>query len=371
MLWIIILITVLALFGACIFYLSDRFSRFGLAKRIIGERKRLRLVIGIIPLAVIFAVTALTMNTVNAIICTLHLAAFWLICDLLFFVIKKIRKKEFKCYYTGAAAIAVSVCYLTYGWIALHGVWQTDYHITTAKSVDSIRIVQFADSHIGTSFSGAQLSEYLERMEDANPDVILITGDFVDDGTSKQDMLDACSALGKIHTKYGIYFSFGNHDKGYYDNSIRGYDADDLVNELEKNNVTVLEDESVLIDNRFYIVGRKDRSEEERGGSRESMNDLLDGLDTDKYIIVLDHQPNDYESQAKSKADLVLSGHTHGGQLIPINIVGELISVNDRTYGTEQRNNTDFVVTSGISDWSIKFKTGCKSEFVVIDVSEK
>ena len=80
------------------------------------------------------------------------------------------------------------------------------------------------------------------------------------------------------------------------------------------------------------------------------------------------HQPNDYEKEAKARVDLVLSGHTPGGQLFPLNKVGEWIGANDKTYGIERRGQTNFVVTSGLSDWAIRFKTGTKSELVVIDV---
>ena len=69
--------------------------------------------------------------------------------------------------------------------------------------------------------------------------------------------------------------------------------------------------------------------------------------------------------------DLVLSGHTHGGQLIPINRVGELLGANDRTYGRETREGTEFIVTSGISDWALGFKTGTKSEIVMISITGK
>ena len=143
------------------------------------------------------------------------------------------------------------------------------------------------------------------------------------------------------------------------------------INELQKNNVTVLQDEAVLLDNDYYILGRKDLSEFYRGGKRENMDALVKNLDKSKYIVVLDHQPNDYKSQAAEEVDLVLSGHTHGGQLWPLNKAGEWIGANDKTYGYERRNLTDFIVTSGISDWAVKFKTGTKSEIVVIDIKNK
>ena len=167
-----------------------------------------------------------------------------------------------------------------------------------------------------------------------------------------------------------MYFSFGNHDKGYYDESYRGYNGDDLIKELEKNNVTVLQDENVLIDDRIYIVGRQDYSEVEKGGTRADMDELVKKLDTDKYIVVMDHQPHDYDNQEKAGVDMVLSGHTHGGQFFPVNNAGVWIGANDKTYGREKRTDTNFIVTSGISDWALKFKTGCKSEYVVIDVEQ-
>jgi len=85
----------------------------------------------------------------------------------------------------------------------------------------------------------------------------------------------------------------------------------------------------------------------------------------------MDHQPNDYNKQQEAGVDLVLSGHTHGGQLFPLNRSGEWLRANDKTYGLEKRGDTTFIVTSGISDWAVKFKTGCKSEIVVIDIRQK
>ena len=111
-----------------------------------------------------------------------------------------------------------------------------------------------------------------------------------------------------------------------------------------------------------------DNTTEERGGSRLSAQELLSGLDHDKYILLLDHQPYDFDNEAEAGADLVLCGHTHGGQFIPINRVGMWIGENCLNYGHERRLSTDFIVSSGISNWTFRFKTGCRSEYVVIDI---
>lgn len=343
-------------------FMVNKVRRLGFVRKLSKDKKGPSIAIAISFLVLLIVIGAVVTTILNSLIIVLHLLVFWLLGDLVALII---RKKSNAPFYI---ACGLTVIYMSIAAYLCFTVVEKDYKLDTTKDVGSIRVVQFADSHLGTTFDGEGLNKYVEQINATNPDVVLITGDFVDDGTSREDMIKGCEALGKLDTTYGVYFSFGNHDKGYSDASARGFSGDDLVQELEKNGVIVLEDEAVLIDNRFYVVGRQDRSEESRGNTRAEMDELLKDLDTTKYIIVMDHQPNDYDNQAKSSADLVLSGHTHGGQLIPVSDVGIWIGANDATYGLESRNNTDFIVTSGISDWEILFKTGCRSEFVVIDV---
>ena len=153
------------------------------------------------------------------------------------------------------------------------------------------------------------------------------------------------------------------NDAAREDAEVAGFSGDELREALISNGVHVLEDECALVDDSFYVAGRLDS-----GYDRISAADLLEGLDTGKYIIMLDHEPNDYDNEAATAADLVLSGHTHGGQLIPITFVGVAFGINDSTYGYERINGTDFIVTSGISDWALYFKTGTHSEYVIIDI---
>ena len=105
-----------------------------------------------------------------------------------------------------------------------------------------------------------------------------------------------------------------------------------------------------------------------RGYSAEA---LMADIDDSKYVIMLDHQPNDYDAIAKAAPDLVISGHTHGGHIFPAGPVGLLMGANDAVYGLETRENTSFIVTSGMSGWEIPFKTFCVSEYVVIDIQTK
>ncbi len=235
--------------------------------------------------------------------------------------------------------------------------------------MENLRIVQIADSHVGNTFDGEGFLKHVQAMQAENPDLVVITGDFVDDDTSREDMIAACRALGTLETTYGVFYVFGNHDKGYYGPEFRGYSGQDLVDELEKNRVTVLQDQIVPLGDSFYLIGRQDRFEEHRpGSSRASMEKLTAGLDPNRYSIVLDHQPYDYDAQEAAGVDLVLSGHTHGGQFFPFNYMGQWTGIDAKTYGLEKRSSTSFIVTSGIADWALKFRTGCRSEYVVVDV---
>lgn len=351
-----------------IVYLVSRFARFTVVRKAAGNRKAVSFLIGLLLVGLLAWGLWAFMGTINAEICIIHLTVVWLVCDGIGRIVEKKRKKKFTRYYAGVCALVITVSYLACGWYLAHHVWRTAYTLETDKPVGSLRIVQFADSHVGATFDGEGFAEHMKAIQAESPDIVVITGDYVDDDTSKEDMIAACKALGSLETTYGVYYAFGNHDKGYYGPQYRGYSGYDLIAELEKNNVTVLQDEAVFLDDRFYLIGRQDRSEDGRGNHRASMEELTAGLDPDKYIIVLDHQPHDYEAQAASGVDLVLSGHTHGGQLLPFNHMGEWLGLDDKTYGLERRGNTNFIVTSGIADWAIKFKTGCKSEYVVVDV---
>lgn len=306
----------------------------------------------------------------NAMICLLHLVVFWLISDGIFTLVQK--RKTVKRYWAGAIAIIVTLGYLGIGWYFAHYVEKTGYVVKTDKAVDELRVALISDSHVGATFHAEQFYQHLKEIEKQNPDILVIVGDFVDDDTSKEDMMKSCEALGKVNFQYGIYYVFGNHDKGYYGDAYRGYSGDDLVQQLEKNHVVVLQDENVLINNQYYLIGRNDRSELQRGGTRKEMSELVNGLDKDKFSIVLDHQPNDYQNQMEANVDLVLSGHTHGGQLFPLMNIENLTGLggDNQVYGYMKEKNTQFIVSSGIADWNIKFKTGCISEYVIVDIKK-
>lgn len=368
--WALIFGFAIILAVAGFLYLCSRVYRLlPVDKRLAPKYKKvLRKFVSVCTVLIGVLFFAATLGYVNAAILVIHLMVFWLIADLAFYIVKRLTGKRM-IRLSSCVAVVISFVYLTVGFMLANNVWVTHYNVYTDKQIDDLRFVMFADSHVGTTFSGAEFAEYVKQMQSYDPDIMVIAGDYVDDDTSRKDMIDACKALGMLKTTYGVYYAFGNHDKGYYDNSGRGYTGDDLIAELTKNGVTVLTDKIEDLGD-FYVVGRNDKSEIERGGGRADIGDLVDELDENKYSIVINHQPTDYDAESKANVDLVLSGHTHGGQMFPIGLISDIFGLNDRVYGMEKRGGTSFIVTSGIADWAFKFKIGCVSEFVVIDIMQ-
>ena len=367
-LWLALIGTVLLLFGAGILYISFRAARFPAVQRLAGGRRWLARLICLGCFAALTGVLWALWNLMNAVVCLLHLVLLWLVLDLISRIVARIRKQPARPARAGAAAIILCVLWLAGGWIAAHHVWTTAYTFASPKLQRSVRLVQISDAHVGATFDGNGFLEHMEAVNALCPDAVAITGDFVDDDTSRADMLAACDALGRLTAPYGVFFVFGNHDRGYYGESARGWTGEELRSALLRNGVTILEDQAVDLREDLVLVGRQDRSRENRGGGRMTAAKLLCAVDRDRYIVLLDHQPHDFDAEASAGADLVLSGHTHGGQFIPITHVGEWIGENDLRYGHQRRGNTDFIVSSGISNWTFRFRTGCRSEIVVIDI---
>lgn len=361
--WLLLFLILFLITALGTVYLVTRFHRFSFIKRLGEKHKQLSWAVSFLPLAGIAGVGFL--NFYSVIIILLHLIVFWLIADMIAFVVRKALKKERRRNIEGVCAILFTAVYLCIGWYNAHHVTAVHYNVKTGKAISSgnIRIVGFADSHVGVTLSGDDMAREMERIQAEDPDIVVIAGDFVDDDTKRDDMIKACEALGSLETTYGVYYASGNHDKGYMPDN-RGFTIDELYAELEKNNVTVLEDEAVKVTDGFNIIGRKDKHDD----SRIEIQELTKNISPDDFTLVLDHQPNDYDNEASANADLVYSGHTHGGHIWPSGYVGLLIKANDFVYGQTVREKTNFIVTSGISGWAIPFKTGAVSEYTVIDV---
>ncbi len=354
-------------------YFIFRIKRFNFVQKLSRGNKKIQYAIATIPVLALFVLALFKM--VPVVIVTMYMMIIWMLCDLVAIIIRKFTKKSCKIYWAGIAAIVITVSFFGYGYYKAHHIVKTEISVKTDKKIDTqgvtlnkkpLKIALFSDSHVGTMFDGKKFQKICKDIMKNNPDMVVISGDYVDDDTTRQDMIDATKALGEMKPKLGKYMAFGNHDGAYF--NYRDFSTDDLRKELKKNNVTLLEDETIMPFGGFFMVGRKDKGNK----NRKPISELMKDVDTNKYYtIVLDHQPNDFDAEAKTKADLVLCGHTHGGQLIPLGWMTDIFHTNDCRYGEVKRGNTTFFTSSGIAGWGLPFKTGAKSEYVIINVDHK
>ena len=364
MMWFLLVLTItLIVLVPVNIYIGFKVNKIEIIKNI--KSKKLRFFAS----AIFFYITIILLlwNPTNANFIVLHYFVIVIICEIIYSIICMCKRKinlKYGQEVTLLVALFITVFYLTYGYYVAHHVVETHYEVLANKDigVDNFRIVQITDSHIGATMDGNKFYEYMLKINKTNPDIVVVTGDFVDDDTKLGDMKRACEGLGALKTKYGVFFVYGNHDKGYFNN--RGYGNKELREELFKNNVTILEDEGLDITGNIYLYGRQDRTVRNRKTAKEFMEEI----DDNKYVIVLNHQPTDYKNESESNIDLVISGHTHGGQAFPLQIIDKMTGMNNQIYGIEKRNNTTFIVSSGIGDWQVLFKTGTVAEYVVIDI---
>ena len=371
--WRTIIIAAAALAAVAFLYVVLRTRRLGLIKRVAEDHKVLAWLLAI-ALPGILVFPFLVINVYAPVVALLHLFVIWLICDLVALIVLAVRRAKREKYMAGYAALIITAAVLVLAWNNAHDVKRTAYQIETDSRGRETRIlsqpfraVMIADSHLGITLDGESFAREMERVQAEEPDAVFICGDFVDDDTKKEDMLAACEALGRLKTTDGVFFAYGNHDNGYY--RYRNFTSQELRDALTDNGVVILEDSAAFLSCGAVVIGRKDKS----FGNRKSAKELINKYCNGRYVIMLDHQPNDQFYETVYGADLVLSGHTHGGHIFPAGQIGMMMHANDMLYGwkcmyNSNRHRSDFIVTSGISGWAIPSKTGCFSEYVVIDI---
>ncbi|MBQ8658500.1 MAG: metallophosphoesterase [Clostridia bacterium] len=315
-------------------------------------------------------------------IIVLHLFAFAALLQFVNFLVKKIARKKYAegckiwktIYGCGFLPILLTAVLVVGGYINLHNVVKTNYTVYTTKTVreEGYRVALLADTHFGVSLDYQGLLEVCEEVTAQEPDLVVLCGDIVDDSTTKKQMREVFSALASIQSEFGTFFVYGNHDRPSSYGIDYAFTADELVSTIEGLGIKILQDEIYRVADDLVLVGREDRSVERNGEKRLSIDALLTGVNKDAFILTLDHQPHEYKENGKAGTDLILSGHTHGGQLFPLQFVQKLFQMNDEVYGKKRiDSNTVGIVTSGVAGWRYPIKTAAPAEYVIVDIKNK
>ena len=217
----------------------------------------------------------------------------------------------------------------------------------------AIKIVAISDVHLGNGTGKAALKKYVEMINAQHPDLILISGDLIDNSVVPLYTENMAEELANLKAPMGIYMVLGNHE---YISGI-----DESIRYIKSTQIQLLRDSVVTLPNGIQLIGRDDR----HNRKRHSLQELMVNIDKSKPIILLDHQPFDLEKTEAAGIDLQFSGHTHHGQIWPINWVTDYIF--EQSHGYRQWGNSHVYVSSGLSLWGPPFRIGTHSEMVIFN----
>ncbi len=187
----------------------------------------------------------------------------------------------------------------------------TIYTDKLPQSVDKLRVVQISDVHLGIIIGEETLNLVIEKVLQASPDILVATGDIVDGRINHN--LELIEPFRRINPKYGKYAVLGNHE--FY------VGVEQAVDFLQKSGFKVLRGEAVTIDGLINIAGVDDPVSLNYVAQKPvTEREVLLGIPQDKFTIFLKHRPVVSEEYL-GLFDLQLSGHSHKGQLLPINFI--------------------------------------------------
>jgi uncharacterized protein len=221
----------------------------------------------------------------------------------------------------------------------------------------TLKIVMASDIHLGTIIAKRKANRLVETINSLQPDIVLFAGDVVDEDLAPVIKNNLGANLVQIKAKLGVYAITGNHEY------IGG--AEPAVKYLREHGVTVMRDTAMLIDGRFYLVGREDRDKPRfTGKQRKELPELMQQVDRSFPVILMDHQPFNLERAVEQGVDLQVSGHTHHGQLWPFNYITSAIY--EISCGYRQISYTHFFVSTGFGTWGPPVRLGNRPEIVQI-----
>lgn len=229
-----------------------------------------------------------------------------------------------------------------------------EMNLTSNKIHRPLKVVFVSDLHLGYHNPRSEFQRWVDMINAESPDYIMVAGDIIDGNMRpllEEEMWESFKTLSAP-----VYACLGNHEylagKKEAESFYHEAGIHLLVDSLE-NNADIC------------VVGRDDRSNK----YRKPLKSILKKADRNKFKIVLDHQPYNLQESEEAHIDLQLSGHTHHGQVWPLNWITD--AVYECAYGSFTKSGTNYYVSSGLGIWGGKFRIGTCSEYVVINLNTK
>lgn len=278
----------------------------------------------------------------------------------------------------GSVVVACAVVTCLYGIFNARNIKVNEYSVTVNKSCGSdkhLKAVLVADLHMGYAIGVDHITNMVEKINQQDADIVIIAGDIFDNSYDGMDDPEGIKAqLKSIKSKYGVYAVYGNHDidekilMGFtFDWGGKQLHSEKMTNFMKECNIKLINDESVLINDEFYLVGRRDTDKPgTEDGTRAEISELTKDLDKTKPIFVLSHEPDELQKTADAGADIDFSGHTHDGQLFPGNLTIGLFWENP--CGMIKKDNMYSIVTSGVGVYGTFMRVGTDAEICAVDI---
>lgn len=227
----------------------------------------------------------------------------------------------------------------------------------------TLRIVQLSDVHIGNTIGKAFLQECVDRINAQDADIVVITGDLVD--RKIEDAQEDLAPLKTLQSKYGTYFVLGNHE--YY------HGAEAIAAYMPQLNIKALLNESVIITDGIHklnLVGLNDLQSLRFHTMLVDTYKAFENVDTTLPTVVLSHQPKSVEILEDKRYDLMLSGHTHGGQIFPF---GFLVMLQQPFLAGlyDVTAKKQIFVSRGTGYWGPPVRVFAPSEISVLDLTSE
>ncbi|WP_455432153.1 metallophosphoesterase [Streptomyces qaidamensis] len=260
----------------------------------------------------------------------------------------------------GAAAAAAvgTVGYGTYG--VLRGPKVKRVTVPLAKlprAAHGYRIAVVSDVHLGPVLGRSFAQKVVDTINSTQPDLIAVVGDLVDG--SVKDLGPAAAPLAQLRARHGSYFVTGNHE--YFSG------AEQWVEEVRRLGIDPLENARREMPH-FDLAGVNDVAGEEEGQGPDFAKALGD-RDTARACVLLAHQPVQIHDAVEHGVDLQLSGHTHGGQLWPGNLIAS--GANPTLAGLDRYGDTQLYVSRGAGAWGPPTRVGAPSDITLIELASK
>ncbi|WP_344500899.1 metallophosphoesterase [Streptomyces enissocaesilis] len=261
----------------------------------------------------------------------------------------------------GGAATAAAVATVGYGMAdVFSGPGVKRITVPLAKlprSAHSYRIAVVSDIHLGPILGRAHTQRIVDTINATQPDLVAIVGDLVDGSVA--DLGSAADPLARLRARHGSYFVTGNHE--YYSG------VEEWVQRVRELGVHPLRNARVEMPG-FDLAGVNDISGEDHSDAPDYARALGD-RDTARAAVLMAHQPVMIEQAVEHGVDLQLSGHTHGGQLWPGNLVAQLD--NPTVAGLERYGDTQLYVTRGAGAWGPPVRVGASSDITVVELASR